>query len=106
MALLSLESIISLTLNFLRFRAIFAVQNGECLRVRIVLISEFAALNSLIVAALALRMTATFVYPAAPNSSLKWDEALFYASKKDEATAEFARAVQLDLIPEEKAEQT
>jgi hypothetical protein len=34
----------------------------------------------------------------------KWDEALVYAGKKDQAKAQFARAVQLDLTPSEKTE--
>ena len=35
---------------------------------------------------------------------LKWGEALGYAGKPEEAKAEFARAVALDLTPSEKAE--
>jgi hypothetical protein len=35
---------------------------------------------------------------------LKWGEALVYAGKKDEAKTQFARTVQLDLTPSEKAE--
>ena len=35
---------------------------------------------------------------------LKWGEALVYAGKKDEAEAQFARALALDLTPSEKSE--
>jgi hypothetical protein len=35
---------------------------------------------------------------------LKWGEALYYAGKRDEAKAQFARATALDLTPSEKLE--
>jgi hypothetical protein len=35
---------------------------------------------------------------------LKWGEALYYAGRRDEARAQFARAAALDLTPSEKSE--